>query len=276
MAVKRLSTSGFSPQPQVRTQPNTGWPWSYYLALVGLPILFWNVWTVAAWLADGPHRITEFRDSESFNYYFIKFLEVSMVIVSVAMLIYVVRGCLRQRRLFTFDVKFCLAGMTIFWSDLGANFFIPTFVISSNFVSFNGPCGHMPLVVNPDCGRAPDPIPFLILMCSFGLLALAIAFEKGVRWAQTRWPHLSNRQLLGLILLTATIFDVVLEAGIFVPLDVWSYPAPGWMSVPTLGDGAARYPVIEAIIGGIFFGLIVRAPGVQGRPRKHTRGTWPR
>ena len=256
MGVKPLSATDLQLQTRPGVRIPGRWSWAHYLALIGVPILFWNAWTVIAWLADGPRQVTEFREADSWNFAFVKVLEVSMVIVSVAMLIYVVRGCLRQRRFFTFDVKFCLAGMTIFWSDLGANVFIPTFVISSNFFNFNGPCGHMPLVVNPDCGRAPDPIPFLMLMCSFGLLALAIAFEKGVRWARARWPSLSNRQLLLLIVLTALVFDLVLEAGLFVPLHVWTYPAPGWMSIPTLGDGSTRFPFIQAIIGALFFGLL--------------------
>ena len=233
------------------------WSWSQYLALAGLPILIWEGWTVTAWLTDGPHQITQFRDRNSIDWYGARVIESLCIAASLVVILYVVRGCLRQRRILTFDVMFCLAGATLFWADVGVNFFTPTFLASSNWTNLNNTCGHMPFVVNPDCGRVPDPILFNWLMETFLALGLAIAIGAGVRWAHNRWPALSNQQLGVLVLLTGIVVDGLIELTIIIPLHLYAYPSPTWMSVPI--GRAFRYPLAEAFAGGLWIGIMACA-----------------
>jgi hypothetical protein len=229
------------------------WSWAHALAVVGVPFLVWEIWTVVAWLADGPHSVTGYSNAGSGSWYGARVLEGSMILISVAVLAYLVRGCLRARRLFTFDVQFCLAAGTVVWADTGPNFFMPMFLASSNWVNVNGICGHMPFIVNPDCGRVPDPILFNFLSDFFGLLGLALVVAALVTRARTRWPGISNRKLFGMILVGGIVLDCIMEGAVVIPLRLWTYNAP--LSIPM--GGGYRYPLLEMFVGGLFLGLIV-------------------
>lgn len=229
-----------TPTPSLTSPPRTAakpaWSWPHYLALAGLPILFWNAWTVIAWLADGPEQVTEYRDVGSFSWYAAKSIEVVTVIAALAVIVAVYRGCRRQRQILTFDVMFCLAGATIFWQNFVANFYAPIFLASSNFVNVNNTCGHMPFVVNPECGQAPDPLLFTWLLETFCILGMAMLFAKGVAWARRRWVGVSTVKLVGFVCLMGIFADVVIEPLILCALRVWSYQGPLGSYVPTGGN----------------------------------------
>src|SRR4051794_39690404 len=174
------STNRTLPAPQAGTLKRgtvRRWTWPQYLALTGLPILVWNVWTVVAWLADGPHRVTQYQQKGSGAQYSAYGLEAGLAVLSVGVLVWIIRTCVQRRQVLTFDVMFVLCGATLFWANMGAaNFFVPTILMSSNFfVSLNDPCGYMPFVVNPACGTLVQPVAMLVMMQTFAMLALAVA-----------------------------------------------------------------------------------------------------
>jgi hypothetical protein len=250
MATLKTDVARIQGHPGEHGRARRGWAWQQYLAVVAVPFLVWETWTLAAWLADGPHQITEYRDVHSASWYATWVLQISMILVSVAVIVYVVRGCRREGRILTFDVMFCLVGATVFWADDAWNFYQPAVLFNSNFINLNSQCGHMPFVVNPDCGRAPDPILFYFLLETFGMLGLAFFLRAGTRWARGRWPRLSVRHLVGLVLLSGLLFDLVLEPAIVIPLKLWWYMAPRWMSV------IPGFPIVEIFYGGLWFGLM--------------------
>jgi hypothetical protein len=210
-----------------------------------------NAWTVIAWLADGPSQVTEFRARDSVTWYTARVVEGLTVLGSILVIIYLVRGCRRAHRVLTFDVMFCLAGATIFWADFGLNFFQPVFVASSNFVNLSNTCGHMPFVVNPDCGRAADPILFF-LMETFLFPACAIGVSKLAGRAWSRFPEISITKLFGLVLAMGMALALV-EIPI-VALGMWTYTGPRWMSFSP-GHGT-QYSVFVWIESGLFLGLV--------------------
>lgn len=228
------------------------WSWAHYLALVAIPILAWEVWTVVAWLADGPYQVTEYRTPGSTNWWAAHILEGLTIAVAIPVAIYVIRGVRRERRL-TFDAMFCLAGATLVNNDLGVNVVYPTWLPTANFVNLNNMCGHMPFVVNPDCGRAPDPLLFFFALDAFGLLAVAIVAEKLVRWARSRWPHLSTAQTIGLVLLGGLAVDLALEP-MAIALGLWTFASPRALSLLDFGSGL-RYALPELIAGPCFLAL---------------------
>jgi len=225
------------------------WSWPHYLALVGLPILILELWTIIAWLGDDAHQITEFRTPYSVNWWAARAYETVAVLVFIGVSQHVIRQCWRERRL-TFDAMFLLAGMTMFWSDLGVNLLGPAYLLSSNFVNLNNPLGHLPGMINPDIGRAPDPILFTILLESAGILlgAWLICWIAGrIRAAR---PDISTAKLLLYILGIGLVLDLSLELPI-VALGLWTYPAPDWMSLSP-GRGL-RFPVAEWLSGAMVF-----------------------
>jgi hypothetical protein len=220
----------------------------YYLAIVGVPILLWELWTVIAWLADGPHQITQFRDTSSLNWYLAHGLEAITWIVALPMLVYVVRGCRRKREFLTFDMMFVLCGMSLTWTDAACNFFQPTFFASSNFINLNYMLGHMPFIVNPDAGRLPDPIFWGLGVEGGCMLALAVIAGRLISRARIRWPGISTAKLLGIMVLFAAAVELMLEIPA-VAAGLWSYGAG-----PSLPLGHFGYAWLELLGGtGVFF-----------------------
>jgi hypothetical protein len=229
-----------------RTRPRWGWP--QYLALLGAPILLWEIWTLTAWLADGPFQISQFQDRNSTNWWAAHISEAVVLAPAALVLIHVVRDCLRQRELFTLKVMWCIVGATLFWGTNAIQFFTWTIQFSSNYVNVNDPCGHMPLIVNPDCGRAPNPWLFFGAIEVFCLLGAALVMDSFLKRLRARKPHLSNGRIVLYMALAAVAIEIAQEVPP-VALGLWSY-VPGPLSIP-LGD--YRYLIIEPIAGGIFF-----------------------
>jgi hypothetical protein len=227
---------------------------------VAEPILVAESWTLGSWLADGPHQITSFRNTHSTTSYAAHTLEALTALAAIAVLVIVVRDCRRQRRLLTFDVMFCLAGATMFWADSACNFFQPTFLFSSDFVNLNNPCGHMPLVVNPDCGGAPDPTLWLWLVETFGILGAAMLVGRLLQRISSRRGGLSTRRLIAYALASGIVLDLLLEPAM-IALGLWTYPAPKFMSLPLGGD--LRYPIVETFAGGLWFGSLIAIRAVK-------------
>ena len=225
------------------------WSWSQYLAIIAIPIAVVQIWTLTAWLLDRPHQITEFREHGTLNWWACRFYE-GLGLVLVAIVVpWVLRQCIRQRRL-TFDAHFLLAGATIFWGDAAVNFFVPTFLYSSNFVNLNNPLGHMPFMVNPDMGRLPDPLLFSVPLETAGLLVAAIAMGALAKWFRQRYPGISTPKLIGLLVVVALAVEVLVELPI-IAMGLWTYTSPPLMSVG-LGGGH-RYPFPALIAGTCFF-----------------------
>jgi hypothetical protein len=229
------------------------WSWPHYLALLGAPVIVWNAWTVAAWLVAGPHQITQYRSSgHPVDWWGARVFEALAVVIAVAVAVHVIRGCRASRKVLTFDLMFCLAAATQFWGDAGVNFMAPTITISTSWVNLNATCGHMPLVVNPDCGRTPDPILFLFLLETFVPLGAAILFGRMVNRIRVRRPEVSTARLVWLVI-AAGFGLALLEPLVIIPLHLWNYP--GTPPAIDLGGGF-RYPVWEVACFGLWFGVL--------------------
>jgi len=242
-----------SPPPAATDRRRRTWPLAAYLAAVGVPVLVWNVWTVAAWLIAGPHEITRYRPhAHAIDWYGARVFEGLAILIAIAIAIYVYKGCRRARMVLTFDVLFCLAAATQFWGDAGVNFMAPTITISSNWVNVNATCGHMPLVVNPDCGRTPDPLLFLFLLETFVPLGCAIIFGRLVERVRARRPQTTTAQLVATVVAAGFVL-ALLEPLVIIPLHLWNYPGAK-PSIP-LGGGF-RYPLFEIACFGLWFGVL--------------------
>ncbi len=231
------------------------WSWPHFLALIAVPLLVLEVWTVSAWLLDGPTQITEYRDPDSASWYLARFFEASVIIISLVVLAIVIRDCRRRRQVLTFDVMFILVGATLFWADSFIDFYVPMWFPSSNWVNLNYVLGHMPFMANPDIGRLPDPLLFTWFLETFCFLGAAMAFGRAVTWARSRWPRLSNRQIFVLIVLCGSVMEIVLEICLMLPLRLWTYAAPEALTLDF--GGGARLPVLVIAANALYFGSLV-------------------
>lgn len=231
-------------------------PWSlpHYLALLALPILFLETWTIVAWLADGPSQITEFRSGDKGRAWWgARGFEAGVIVLSIWVITRLVRDCRRQGRILTFDVMFCLVCATLLWVNAGNNVFMPMFSISSEFVNLNDTCGHNPLIVNPDCGRFANPIIFLWGFEIFGLLACAMLLGTVARKLRERWPGLTKPQVFAIVCAGGCLL-VIGEPLVLLPLHLWTFPGTP-LSISVGGD-AFRYPLFpEIFVFGLWIGI---------------------
>jgi len=230
-----------TPVAVTRRRPRPSWGWAQWLAVMALPILFLEAWTLIGWLADGPSQLTKYRnDGLGREWWGARIGEVAVIVISLIVLTKVVRDCRRQRKFLTLDVMFCICGALMIWGAGGLNFFQPNFVYTSEFINLNDPCGHMPGVVNPDCGQLHFPVVFLGLLFTFGLLGISMEIEAVVvRPARRRWPHLSTAQIFGLILAASAVISLA-EPLFIIPMHMWTYPGAPWAI--ELGGDAWRWP----------------------------------
>jgi hypothetical protein len=132
---------------------------------------------------------------------------------------------------------FCVAAATTWIATAGFNFYQPLWITTSNWTNTNQICGHIPFVVNPDCGAVPDPTLFFLTFLTFAVLGGAVVMRKVVERLQERWPNLLRAQLFGILVLAGVVLDLSFEIPA-VALQLWTYTTPRAVSIP-LGDRGA-------------------------------------
>lgn len=238
--------------------PRSKWGPAHYLAIIGAPVFAWFLWSVVAWLVAGPFSYPGLTGDARFgdvNWWMTRLWETVVILNAVVVMRYLVSGCRRQGRILTFDVLFCLCGLTGIWADLNINYIAPNLLMSSNWVNVNSICGYTPGVINPDCSRAPDPMLFFGLLFTFGLLTLAIMLERLVMFVRMRKPHWSRPQQMGFLFVVIMVVDALFEYPI-VATGLWTY-APGPLSIP-IGWGEGHnyhFETFEWAAGACFLGV---------------------
>jgi hypothetical protein len=218
---------------------NRAWGATQYLALIGVFALIYQIWTYAAWLADGPTQLTQYRDTAASAWIVARVFEALVVVVGISVLVYVVRQCRQQRR-FTFDAMVCVAGLSVIWLDPMANFAQPLFFYSSDWVNLNSWCGNVPFRLNPTCGAVPQPVLFDFFLYSLCMLGLMILLNAIMRTAKRRWPGITSTKLVLLAFLcTAGIGMSMQVFAIF--FHVWAFPS---LPMSLFGD-SVRYSLAD-------------------------------
>ena len=251
-------SSTLSPQtapPATSRKPPWGPP--QYLAVLGVPVFVLMMWTLIGWMADGPHQITRYRTGEGLDYVASKTAEGIVLVLSAVVLVKVVRDCRRERRFLTFDVMFLICGASLFWVNGSSNFLAPYLTYSSHLVNLNDPCGHIPAVVNPDCGRIPNPVILIGGIETFLIPGACMVFCAVAHRLRARFPGLSRARTAFLVAGLGSVAAVANEF-IVIPAHIWTYPGspislelggPGWM-----------YPIFPEFIG---YGLLIGFPAVM-------------
>lgn len=225
------------------------------LAVLGAVFCVWQVWTLTAWLVDHPHQITQFRDSHAFVFWAAHAFEAIGVIVAILVIRYAVQDCRRAGKL-TFDAKLVIAALSAAWLDPTVNAMAPVWFYSSDFVNLNAWTGHMPFIINPVAGSAPEPV---LLIASFYLgmfPVLAFLINRGMRLVRRRRPNISTLTLIALSFLAVMLCNIVLGLPTYMLQLVAAPGTPEAISIT--GGGATRYSIVEPIIlAWIITGLAV-------------------
>jgi Spirocyclase AveC-like len=229
--------------------PKAPWRWQHYFAAIAGLFLFWGAWTLVAWLAGGPSPVTRYRDPSATAYTIAKAYEVFAVLLVLGVGAYVVRGCLRQRRL-TFDAQLCIAGLLAYWLDPFYNFFVPMNLYSSNFVNVGSWCSYAPFVLNKACSGSPEPILVIGTIYLVGFLVCAMLGGRILRMVKARDPNASMAKLVTAIAIFTIIADLLID-GASSQLNLWSQFIPAGLNI---ASAARPFPATLPVSAILFFG----------------------
>src|SRR5882724_1180928 len=118
-------TSVWSPPANTKR----AWTWQEYTAVLGAAFLFWEGWTLIAWLGHGGLRqAAEFRDPafSSASWWAARFYEGLILTGSMAVAVHVIGKCRREHRI-TFDALWIPAALSAWWFDPVINALSPSF-----------------------------------------------------------------------------------------------------------------------------------------------------
>lgn len=164
---------------------------------------------------------------------------------------FAVKPALRERRL-TFDGMLIVGCFTLWFYDPMDNYFNLSFTYNAHFLQFGTWARFIPGYRYPT--GYPEPVLFVGAMyvwMLFGFVLLGCAFMRRLR---ARFPRLSTLSLVSSCVLMASGAVFLMEM-LFLRTEVWQYP--GASRFLTLWPGTRyQYPVINAFIAGLFFGLL--------------------
>lgn len=222
------------------------WGVAHFLALLAVPLIAYQAWTLVAWIASDPHVVTKGRDAFSMSWWWARGIEVGAVLLALTLLYQAIRESRRIGKP-SFELKLWIALLlTSFW-DSFTNVIQPIWFYSSNFVNLNEWWGHAPGFVSPAAGHEPFPIIALVFLYPCFVLESRLA-AKGWAAVKRRHPDISAARLLGVGLCLA----LVVGAGIswmFVFPHLWAGPGMGVMIVDT---DTYRWSIAEFLYVGVW------------------------
>ncbi len=170
-------------------------------------------------------------------------LQVVLVTGAVLTIAWVVRKCIRERRL-VLDAVLLLAWASLFWQDPLCNYLRPTFFYNSELVNLGSWVNGVPGWSSPNGNHLPEPL--LLIGCfylAFGML-MTIVTCNIMRLAKQRWPHFGAIKLIGVAFAAMFACDLIAEL-VFVRTEMYAYPA---VIRPLTLFGGERYqfPIYEA------------------------------
>jgi hypothetical protein len=168
---------------------------------------------------------------------------------------WIVRPWIRAGRMTT-DVMFVVAGAALFFWDMCMNYTSVTLFYNSHLLNFGAWAnGAWPGWTSPAGNLLPEPV--LIVMPAYTCLVFSqvMAVLWVLRKVKARWPDLGVLATLGVIVVSLTITDTVIE-GLVLRTGVYAYP--GGIRALTLFAGETyQIPLTETFFfGGLGLGSI--------------------
>lgn len=147
-------------------------------------------------------------------------LQIAFTTTAVLVVAWVVRGCLKQRRL-TFDAKLMLAWWSILWLDPAQFFLRPVNFYNSYYFNRGSWVPNIPGWVSPNMENLPNP--WFMEGAAYGFLVISsIGACAVMRRIKDRRPRTSNLALFG-------IAWVLMGIGLFI-LEEFVMIRTGWLS----------------------------------------------
>jgi hypothetical protein len=147
-------------------------------------------------------------------------LQIAYTATAVMVTGWVLRGCLRQRRM-TFDAKLLLGWWSILWLDPVQFFLRPVNLYNSYYFNRGSWVPYIPGWISPNMQNFPNP--WFLEGAAYGFMLISsIAACALLRAVRHRWPRTPNAVLF-------MVAWVALGIGIFL-LEEYLMIRPGWLS----------------------------------------------
>lgn len=169
------------------------------------------------------------------------------VIAAAAVAFWLVRGCVRARRL-TFDAMLSIGFLSIFWLDPVPNLLRPVVMFNAYYVNRGSWVEHIPGWISPNGAKLPDSL-LLELMAYVIVVAVAIGVSRLIGFTRGRWPRGGRLGALVVALLAMVVFVFAFEELVMIKSGwlAWS----GVIHAVSVFDGTPyQFPFTEGFIFG--------------------------
>jgi hypothetical protein len=168
---------------------------------------------------------------------------------------FIIRPWLRERRI-TLDGLLLVSCALFFFQDPLLNY-VNTWCTYNTWLWNRGSwSSHIPGWVSPESPGRQVAEPLIINATGYGMvLILAIAGCWLMRRIKSRWPAISNPRLILVTYAAAIVADFVMEALIFLPFGLYTYPG-AIRAVSVFPDTYHQWPIYEGLMwGGVMTAL---------------------
>jgi hypothetical protein len=221
----------------------------YYWAGIGAVLLVFNVYLYAAWVLHGRFEPTPLGPDPvpTAAKIGVWVFQISSILLAIGTIAYVVRQCLRERKL-TFDAAVVIGWGLASWQDPLINWIRPAFFYNSYFFDMGGWIDQAPGWSSPRGGWLPEDI---IGTAGIGYLWFLLVMMIACRLmsaARRRWPDLGVAGMFFIAFLFVGSFDFVVEVTC-VHIGLWGYP--GAVQNLSIFPGTAdQFPIYETLAWG--------------------------
>jgi hypothetical protein len=172
------------------------------------------------------------------------------VLVPFCLWFFIIKPWVRERRI-TLDGMLAVSMGLMFFQDPLLNYTNTWCTYNAWLFNRGAWTSHIPGWVSPEepGHQVPEPLLTNAPGYMFGVLLLTIAGCWAMRRIKSRWPNISNLQLIGATYLIAVVFDFVMEACVILPAGLYSYP--GAIREVSINAGTYyQWPVYEGFMWG--------------------------
>ena len=168
---------------------------------------------------------------------------------------FLIRPWMRERRI-TLDGLMLVSCALFFFQDPLLNYFNTWCTYNTWLWNRGSWSSHIPGWVSPESPGRQVAEPLLINATGYGMVViLAIVGCWLMRRIKSRWPGISNLSLILVTYAAAIVADFVMEACIFLPFGLYTYPG-AIRSVSLFAGTYHQWPIYEGLMwGGVMTAL---------------------
>jgi hypothetical protein len=203
-------------------------------ASAGIAFLLLQAYIYGAWITSddftpsplGPDPVPRWEQVNA------AIFQTVFTLAALVVAVWVVRGCLRERRL-TIDGKLLLAWYSIVWLDPAGNYVRPQFMFNAIYVNRGSWVEHIPGWISPHAHNFPDAL--LMEIPAYGMAVMAsVGTSALMAYVARRRPRTGKVGLFGVGWLASAIGIIVFEAPLCMRSGFASWSAtslPDWLVI---------------------------------------------